>query len=232
MQRQIIREFLPYLSEDHVDTVISIYNVRMPLLAHEHILLYSLCELYDLRYLNRDDIRRNAYDPNRYARNMAFNKLASVYSGERTRTPPNLPKIYKVLKVFDKLLKIVDDPQLIKEVRNQGEDADPFFIMQGALVNLSRTYRDPISMETFIRKQKKHHKFFLKLYKPAKQSVPNPNPKLNKKKDKEEAKECPICFEEIKGTSMSCTRGHSCHSRCLLEWKKKSNTCPTCRAPL
>ncbi|KAK4342897.1 hypothetical protein RND71_038713 [Anisodus tanguticus] len=43
---------------------------------------------------------------------------------------------------------------------------------------------------------------------------------------------CPVCYEEFKDENEVITTycSHAFHTRCLLPWLSKKNTCPTCRA--
>lgn len=43
---------------------------------------------------------------------------------------------------------------------------------------------------------------------------------------------CPICMTTITpGTSRTLECGHTFHKACLERWKRRSSTCPNCRAP-
>lgn len=41
---------------------------------------------------------------------------------------------------------------------------------------------------------------------------------------------CPICMEPITKAGMDLECGHRYHSKCGIEWLRKNNSCPLCRA--
>ena len=51
------------------------------------------------------------------------------------------------------------------------------------------------------------------------------------KKKQKECTDCPICMDTINSCDLEHTPcKHSFHRNCMIEWKKRSNTCPLCRA--
>ena len=55
---------------------------------------------------------------------------------------------------------------------------------------------------------------------------------FGKTQETDSFEECTICFEEInrknKGYAVNCC-GNYYHHKCITEWLKKHNTCPTCK---
>ncbi len=50
----------------------------------------------------------------------------------------------------------------------------------------------------------------------------------------ERSQNCPICLEDyINGELISITKcNHVYHNKCIVEWRKVSDTCPLCMSPL
>lgn len=56
------------------------------------------------------------------------------------------------------------------------------------------------------------------------------NKKAKKAKIENHGTECPICFENMHNTEIITLRcKHFYHTKCILDWSQKDNTCPICR---
>ena len=90
--------------------------------------------------------------------------------------------------------------------------ASPKMVRMGELRRLAQRNLEQLM-------DKKHQKVFLK--------------RAENKEDMKEHIECSICMEEMNDNNCSLQKcGHFYHKTCILEWKKRSTTCPYCRRDL